>query len=44
MVKLDKKLLSNLGFHIETKGNEIDLVCGLEVNGTNGKVIYTLTQ
>lgn len=32
MAKLTKKLLSKLGFQIETKGSEIDLVCGMEVD------------
>lgn len=32
MAKLGNKLLSKFGFQIETKGNEIDLVCGMEVD------------
>jgi len=37
MVKLSKKLLSKFGFQIETKGNEIDLVCGMDVDASKTK-------
>lgn len=32
MTKADNKLLSKMGMHIQTKGNEIDLVCGMEIS------------
>jgi YHS domain-containing protein len=35
MAKLSKKLLSKFGFRIENKGNEVDLVCGMEVDASN---------
>lgn len=33
MTKLTDKLLSKMGMQIETKGSEIDLVCGMEISG-----------
>lgn len=33
MTKLTSKLLSKMGMQIETKGSEIDLVCGMEISG-----------
>lgn len=32
MAKLSKKIFSKFGFQVETKGSEIDLVCGMEVD------------
>jgi len=42
MAKLSKKLFSKFGFQIETKGSDIDLVCGMEVDAgkTNFKTKY----
>lgn len=32
MTKLTDKLLSKMGMQVETKANEIDLVCGMEIS------------
>ncbi len=42
MAKLSKNILSKFGFQIETKGSEIDLVCGMEVDAdkTRFKTTY----
>ena len=41
MTKLTNKLLSKLGMQIETRGSELDLVCGMEVSGeTKDKVTH----
>ena len=41
MSKLTNKLLSKMGMQLETKGNDIDLVCGMEVSAeTTNKVVY----
>lgn len=37
MAKLTKKLLSKMGFQIESRGIEIDLVCGMEVDASKTK-------
>ncbi len=34
---LNKKILAKFGFQIETQGNEIDLVCGMEVGASKTK-------
>ena len=33
MTKLTDKLLSKMGMQVETKANEINLVCGMEISG-----------
>jgi YHS domain-containing protein len=33
MTKLTNKILSKMGMHVETKGHELDLVCGMEISG-----------
>jgi Cu+-exporting ATPase len=33
MTKITEKLLSKMGMQVETKANEIDLVCGMEITG-----------
>jgi len=41
MTKLTDKLLSKMGMQVETKANEIDLVCGMEISGkTEHKVSH----
>jgi len=41
MTKLTSKLLSKMGMQIETRGSEIDLVCGMEIpDKTVHKVVY----
>ena len=41
MVKLTNKSASGLGMHIEERGSELDLVCGMELNqDTQYQVIH----
>lgn len=37
MVKLSKNILSKFGYQIETKGSEIDLVCGMDVDADKAR-------
>ena len=51
MTKLTEKLLSKMGMQVETKANEIDLVCGMEISGKTeykvshkGRVYYFCSE
>lgn len=38
MTKLSRKLLSKMGFQLETEGPEIDLVCGMELDANKARL------
>jgi len=51
VTKLTEKLLSKMGMQVETKANEIDLVCGMEISGKTeykvshkGRVYYFCSE